>query len=110
MSILSSTPNNGFIAKKSIGEIISSFTESILTLVSWLSKSSLWLSLKSSTKNPDLNLSPVASLICKVFVSTSNKLKLVIISKFSILSSNFPISLMVYLLLSINLISASFEL
>ena len=34
ISILSDTPNSGFTEKKSIGEIISSFSESILTLVS----------------------------------------------------------------------------
>ena len=70
--------------------------------------SSKLLSLKSSTKKPVLNLdNPSASCICRVFVSNSSKLKEVIVSKFSILSSNLPISLIVNLLLSIIMTLAS---
>ena len=66
------------------------------------------MSLKSSTKNPDLNLSKLStSLTWKVFVSSSSKERDVISSRFSILSSSSPISLMVYLLLSTALIKAS---
>ena len=64
--------------------------------------------LKSSTKNPVLNLdNPSASWICKVLVSSSSKLKEEVTSKFSILSSNLPMSLMVNLTLSVNVIFAS---
>ena len=66
------------------------------------------MSLKSSTKNPDLNLSKLStSLTWKVFVSSSSKERDVSSSRFSILSSSSPISLMVYLLLSTALIKAS---
>ena len=66
------------------------------------------LFLKSSTKNPDLNLDkPSASCIWSVFVSNSSKLKDVTISKFSTLSSILPISLIVYLRLSIIVMIAS---
>ena len=64
--------------------------------------------LKSSTKNPVLNLDkPSASWICKVFVSNSSKLNDVVVSRFAILSSNLPISFMVNLTLSSIIIFAS---
>ena len=67
-----------------------------------------WVSLKSSTKNPDLNLSKLsASLTWKVLVSSSNNESEVTTSRFSILSSSLPISLIVYLLLSTTVIFAS---
>ena len=57
--------------------------------------------MKSSTKNPDLNLfNPWESFTSKVFVSNSSNDKDVNSSKFSTLSSILPISLIVYLLLS----------
>ena len=66
------------------------------------------VSLKSSTKNPDLNLSKLsASLTWKVLVSSSNNESEVTTSRFSILSSSLPISLIVYLLLSTTVIFAS---
>ena len=66
------------------------------------------LSAKSSTKNPVLNLSkPSESWTCKVFVLNSKILKEVKVSKFSTRSSIFPISLIVYLLLSTVDITAS---
>ena len=78
------------------------------TLQSILSISIKLVFLKSSTKNPVLNLvKPSASWICNVFVSNSSKLNDEVISKFSILSSNLPISLMVNLTLSVNVIIAS---
>ena len=53
---------------------------------------------KLSTTNPDLNLfSPFASCISKLSASLSNKLNAVENSKFSILSCNLPISLIVNL-------------
>ena len=65
-------------------------------------------SLKSSTKNPDLNLSKLStSLTWKVFVSSSNKESDVVSSRVYILSSSLPMSLIVYLLLSTALTSAS---
>ena len=71
-------------------------------------ESCLWVSLKSSTKNPDLNLSRLStSLTWNVLVSSSNKDKEVITSRFSILSSSLPMSLIVYLLLSTTFITAS---
>ena len=64
--------------------------------------------LKSSTKNPVLNLDkPSASWICNVLVSNSSKLKDEVISKFLILSSNLPMSLIVNLTLSVKTIFAS---
>ena len=67
-----------------------------------------WVSLKSSTKNPDLNLSKLsASLTWKVLVSSSSNESEVTTSRFSILSSSLPISLIVYLLLSTTVIFAS---
>ena len=71
-------------------------------------ESCLPVSLKSSTKKPDLNLSRLsASLTWNVFVSSSNNESEVTTSRFSILSSSLPISLIVYLLLSKTLITAS---
>ena len=52
--------------------------------------------LKSSTKNPVLNLdNPSASWICNVFVSNSSNDKDVNSSRVSILSSKPPMSLIV---------------
>ena len=71
-------------------------------------ESCLWVSLKSSTKNPDLNLSRLStSLTWNVLVSSSNNDNEVTTSRFSILSSSLPISLIVYLLLSTTFITAS---
>ena len=66
------------------------------------------LSLKSLTINPDLNLSrPFASVTFNVFVESSNIVRLVRSSRFSILSSSFPMSRIVNLLLSLRRISGS---
>ena len=68
------------------------------------------LSLKSFTTKPLLNLfSPSASLTCNDFVSNSSALNDVIVSKFSILFSNSPMSRIVNLRLSFNLIRASLK-
>ena len=100
--------NSGFIDQKSKGTINSLLSGStdILQSGSFTSKKSVFL--KSSTKNPVLNLDkPSVSWTCKVFVSSSNKLNEVTCSKVSILSSSLPISLMVYLTLSATLTNAS---
>ena len=66
------------------------------------------LSLKSFTTKPLLNLfRPSASLTWNDFVSNSKALNDVSFSKFSILFSSAPISRIVNLRLSFNLISAS---
>ena len=103
-------PNSGELVHLFNGTTISSVLVSISTRQSKLDLSILRVSLKSSTKNPDLNLSPVASLTCKDLVSSSSIVKLVTISKFVTLLSILPISLIVYLLLSIRDIFASFGL
>ena len=100
--------NSGFIDQKSKGTINSLLSGSTDTLQSGslVSKKSVFL--KSSTKNPVLNLDkPSISWTCKVFVSSSSKLNEVTSSKASILSSRLPISLIVYLTLSATLTFAS---
>ena len=78
----------------------------ILAVVRFLLDKSLLL--KLSTNIPLLNLSfPLESSTFKVFVLSSSKVKDVSLSKFSILSSRLPISLIVYLLLSIEDITTS---
>ena len=70
-------------------------------------RSSKLVFLKSSTKNPVLNLdNPSASWTCNVLVSNSSNERDVNSSRFSILSSRVPISLIVYLRLSTRVIFA----
>ena len=99
-------PNSGLKVYLSKGTINSPFTISTSTLLSGFCTSIRLISLKLSTKNPDLNLSPTSSIICNDFVSSSSIVKLVTISKLVILLSSLPISLIVYLLLSTKVILA----
>ena len=111
VSILEAKAGSSFSDQKSTDGI--NFCSSTLTshLTSGFCLSIKSLVLKSSTKNPDLNLdNPSASWICKVFVLTSNKDNVVVNSRFSILSSRDPISLIVYLLLSTKVIVTSLGL
>ena len=103
-----SNANSGLIDQKLTGAISSLSSVFTVTLQSSSSVSIKLVFLKSSTKNPVLNLdNPSASCICNVFVSSSSKLKDDVTSKFSILSSNLPISFIVNLTLSTILTIAS---
>ena len=108
MFIDGSNANSGFTDHKCVGTVNSWASVSTVTLQSISPTSKRFVFLKSSTKNPVLNLvNPSASWICKVFVSSSSKVNDEVTSKFSILSSNLPISLMVNLTLSTKVIIAS---
>ena len=108
-SIPSFNASSGFIDQKSTAEINSLFSTSTSHLEPPSPLKSInSLSLKLLTTKPDLNLfNPSASLTLNDFVSNSNALNDVIFSKFSILFSSAPISRIVNLRLSFNLISAS---
>ena len=100
--------NSGFIDQKSKGTFNSLSSELMLILQSGSLVSNKSIFLKSSTKNPVLNLvKPSKSWTWRVFVSSSSKLNEVTSSKTSILSSSLPMSFMVYLTLSATLIIAS---
>ena len=106
ISILGFNASSGLIDQKSTA-LINSL---LITSTSHrepvsLEKSIKFLSEKLLTTNPVLNLlSPSASLTSKDCVLTSKALKEVVNSKFSILFSRAPISLIVNLLLSYILI------
>ena len=109
MSILGLTASSGFIDQKSTALTNSLFTTSTSHLepVSGV-KSIKFLLAKLSTTNPVLNLlRPSASLTSNDCASTSKALKVVVNSKFSILLSRSPMSLIVNLLLSHNVIIGS---
>ena len=92
-----------FNENEEISDDNSSVCVLIVTLASELSTSIELVLANLSTKNPDLYLvNPSESWICKDFVSNSKRLNAVNFSIFSILSSNFPISFIVYLLLSLR--------
>ena len=103
-----SNANSGLTDQKLTGAVNSFASVSTVTSQSISPMSIRLVFLKSSTKNPVLNLeSPSASWIWSVLVSNSSRLKDDVISKFLILSSNLPISLMVNLTLSVKTIFAS---
>ena len=109
ISIPVSKASSGFIDQKSTALISSLFTTSTSQLEPpSTSKLINDLSLKSFTTNPVLNLfNPSASLTWNAFVSNSRALNDVNVSRFSILFSNAPISRIVNLRLSRNLICGS---
>ena len=109
-SIEGSNANSALSDQKSTALINSLLTTSTSHLEPWvLLKFIKFLSLKSFTTNPVLNLSkPSASVTCKDLVSFSKAVREVITSRLSIRFSRLPISLMVYLLLSNNLILGPF--
>ena len=106
VSIAGSNAKSAFIEKKSTALIkffLSTSTSQRLSPV--LIKS---LFAKLSTINPVLNrLNPFASVTCRDFVSNSSILNVVVNSRFLTLLSIFPISRIVYLLLSRNIILGS---